>query len=391
VFHDTLAYDPQADIWEMDMPGAKIGGIAAAFLAVSMLVSPAPGGAAADTSIDWYGYFKLDMAYDSARSSHGNFAMWTRDHAADEATAITSLTARQTRLGINVAREQMKGKLEFDFYGAPSAENKSFIQLRKAYVDLPLGAFTLRAGQDSDLMSPLVPSTINYTVCWGVGNIGYRRPQVRVYKQSGSVYLGVALARNISPDLNGDGIVDGDAGTPVVQGRVAYGMQSGDMKITVGGSGHYGIMDSPGAAEEDYNSWSANGDVKVVVNSQLTVLGEVYTGSNMATYFGSILNADTAAGLASLGGWANLQYRASDLVALSLGGALDSVDEDDLTDAGARSRNMVVYGNAQYDLGSGVKTGIEVSHWTTKFPNAPAGNEGEPTSLRLQFSVTGSF
>lgn len=358
---------------------------------VWVFVSPAPGQAAGKTEIDWYGFFKMDMAYDSAVSSHGNFAMWVKDHTADDGPAITSLTARQTRIGFNAAREEMKGKLEFDFYGGPSAENKNFLQLRKAYVDLPLGPVALRAGQDSDLISPLVPSTVNYTVCWGVGNIGYRRPQLRIYRQAGGLYWGAALARNISPDLNGDGIVDGDAGTPVVQGRVAYSLQPGDVKITVGGSGHYGIMDSPGAGEEDYDTWSANGEVKVVVNPRLMVLGEFYTGSNMATYFGSILNADTADGLASLGGWANLQYKASNLLALSLGAALDSVDEDDLADVGARSGNKVIFVNAQYSLGSGIKAGIEVSHWTTEFPNAPAGMEGEPTNLRLQFSVTGSL
>ncbi|MBT4501235.1 MAG: hypothetical protein HOC74_26125 [Gemmatimonadetes bacterium] len=373
------------------MLSTEKGRIVVAFLMACMLVLPASGRAAEGTAIDWYGFFKLDMAYDSARSSHGNFAMWTRNYPVDDATAITSITARQTRIGFDVAREEMKGKLEFDFYGGPSAENKNFLQLRKAYVDLPLGAVSLRAGQDSDLISPLVPATVNYTVCWGVGNIGYRRPQLRIYQQSGGLYWGLALARNISPDLNGDGIVDGNAGTPIAQGRVAYSLQSGDMKITVGGSGHYGIMDSPGAAEEDYNSWSANGEIKVVVNPKLTVLGEFYTGSNMATYFGSILNADSADGLASSGGWANVQYKASDLLALSLGGSLDSVDEDDLAGEGARSSNLVIFGNAQYHLGSGVKTGIELSHWTTEFPHAPAGMESKPTSLRLQFSVLGSF
>ena len=64
--------------------------------------------AAGDTEISWYGYFKTDLAYDSARSSHGNFAMWTRSHADGDATAVTSLTARQTRIGFNVSRMTLR-------------------------------------------------------------------------------------------------------------------------------------------------------------------------------------------------------------------------------------------------------------------------------------------
>ncbi|MBU0595221.1 hypothetical protein KJ567_00865, partial [Candidatus Bipolaricaulota bacterium] len=106
---------------------------------------------AAETQLSWYGYYKLDIAYDSAVSSHGNFAMWVKDHAQDDATATTSITARQTRVGFKMKREDVSGNLEFDFYGSPSAENKPFIQMRKAYVDLPVGPVSLRAGQDSDL------------------------------------------------------------------------------------------------------------------------------------------------------------------------------------------------------------------------------------------------
>ena len=35
------------------------------------------------------------------------------------------------------------------------------------------------AGQNWDLMSPLLPSTVNYSVGWAGGNIGFRRMQLR--------------------------------------------------------------------------------------------------------------------------------------------------------------------------------------------------------------------
>jgi len=362
-------------------------------LAGLILVAPVSLRAAdAQTEITWYGFFKGDLAYDTAASSHGNFAMWVKAHADGAEEATHNLTANQTRIGFNMKREDVTGKLEFDFYGG-NAQNKSYIQLRKAYVDLPLGPVMLRAGQDSDVISPLVPSTINYTVCWGAGNIGYRRPQMRVYHQSGGLYWAAALARNITPDLDGNAIVDGeDSALPVVQGRLAYTFDAGDAKVTLGGSGHYGMMDTPALAGEDgYSTWSANGEAAIVLSPRLKVLGEFYTGSNLATYFGSILNADTVDGLASLGGWANVQFKATDDLALSLGGAYDSVDEDDLAGAGARSANQVIFANAQKTIGSGVKAGVEVSYWATEYPNAPVGTEGEPANLRVQFAITGSI
>lgn len=362
-------------------------------LACLILAAPASLLAAGgDTEVTWYGFFKGDLAFDSAASSHGNFAMWVKAHAAGTAEATHNLTANQTRIGFNMKREDVVGKFEFDFYGG-GAQNKSYLQLRKAYVDLPLGPVMLRAGQDSDVISPLVPSTVNYTVCWGAGNIGYRRPQLRVYDQSGGLSWAAALARSITPDLDGNGIVDGEnSALPVVQARLAYALTAGTAELTLGGSGHYGVMDTPALAGKDgYDTWSVNGEAVIDLSSRLKVLGEFYTGSNLATYFGSILNADTVDGLTSLGGWANIQYKATDDLALSLGGSYDSVDVDDLTGAGARSANQVVFANAQKAIGSGVKAGLEVSYWTTEYPNAPAGTEGEPANLRVQFAITGTI
>ena len=70
---------------------------------------------------------------------------------------------------------------------------------------------------------------------------------------------------------------------------------------------------------------------------------------------------------------------------------MDTVDKDDLGGTGARSSNMVVFANAQRVIASGVKAGVEVSYWATKYPYAAAGMEDKPNDLRLQFSVTGSL
>ena len=42
--------------------------------------------------------------------------------------------------------------------------------------------FTILGGQTWDVISPLNPRSLNYSVYWWAGNIGYRRPQVRLTK-----------------------------------------------------------------------------------------------------------------------------------------------------------------------------------------------------------------
>ena len=165
--------------------------------------------AAQEMQVEPYGYFKVDLGYDSALSSHGNFAMYVQPQLDGSRTATTNLTARQTRLGLRIQRETLSGIIEFDFYGG-GAENKNLPVLRKAYVDVPISGVELRAGQASDLMSPLVPNTLNYTVLWGSGNVGYRRPIVQISDRTDAFVWGIAIARNIGGDLNGDSVLDGD-------------------------------------------------------------------------------------------------------------------------------------------------------------------------------------
>jgi hypothetical protein len=78
---------------------------------------------------------------------------------------------------------ETSGKLEIDFYGG-GPENKNLPMMRHAFMklDWPKRGFSILAGQTSDVISPLVPSTVNYSVAWWVGDIGYRRPQLRLTK-----------------------------------------------------------------------------------------------------------------------------------------------------------------------------------------------------------------
>ena len=346
------------------------------------------------STFNWYGYFKLDMALDNSPSSHGNFVMFVKPRVKDANTRTMSITARQTRVGLDIERGTSSGKLEFDFYGG-GQENKNLLMLRKAYVEVPLGPINLLAGQASDIISPLVPSTVNYTVGWGAGNIGYRRPQIRLGVKNARSSASISVGRNISGDLNGDSVVDGEAScVPVLQTRISHAL-GGATRLTIGASGHFGLMNAPDAIQDEYHTWSINGDVNLKLSSRVRMLGEIYSGANTGAYFGAILNGDCATDLRSAGGWANIQIKASDRISYSLGGGIDDLRNENSTTlidiADTRNRNVFYFGNMWYQLSSDVRMGLEVSTWTTTYTNVSPGFDLDPTDVRLQWSIQSSF
>jgi hypothetical protein len=265
-----------------------------------------------------------------------------------------------------------------------------------------VGGFLLEAGQTTDLFSPLRPLTVNYSVAWGAGNVGYRRPQVKLVRDTGLAFLGLSLARNITGDLDGDTIVDGSASAvPAVQGRCALHPALDVVDVTVGVSGHYGKCNCP-AEDIDYDNWSVNVDAALALG-RWKMLGEAYQGSNMGPYAGAIYNCDRVHGVHSLGGWANLQYKVS-RVTFTVGGGVDDVDDEDLTEprrqqdgtmaspgSDLRVGNQVAWIGGLYRLTPEVTLGLELSRWATRYTNLTPGMEAEPVNLRLQWSLQANF
>ncbi len=328
-----------------------------------------------------YGFFKFDMSYDSDLMSAGNFARWATQNSGD-AIPTTNITAKQSRFGMNIKKGNISGKVEIDFYGSPSVENKGRLMLRKAYTEAHFDNFTIRAGQDSDAISPLVPSTINYPVAWWVGNIGYRRPMLKLIGTQKSVEWTLALARNIGIDLNSDGINDGSAGIlPEIQGRLAITLFE---NYAVGISGHFAQLDTLGE-DGKYKSWSANLDLNLKITPKITLSGEAFVGSNMARMLGGIANASTFNGIDTQGGWINLKIKPNSKNSLSTGFSMDDPCDCDLND-GDRSKNTMVFANIYHDIWDGFLVGFELSYWSTEYKNMDTA-----TAMRGQVAFRYNF
>ncbi|MBW8002235.1 MAG: hypothetical protein FVQ80_09450 [Planctomycetes bacterium] len=365
--------------------------------------------------IQIYGYIKADASYDTSRTNSGNYVIWVDRENVRTNDSEFNITANETRLGMKITgpkenRVKTGGRIEIDFYGG-GAENKAKLQLRHAYLklDWPEERFSIIAGQTSDVISPLNPYTLNYTVLWDVGNIGYRRPQLRLTKSftcknNLDVKLDAALTRTIGDDELSSvaGQKSGeDSGFPTFQGRVGFTFPAlGYKPTTVGFSGHWGkeeydAVSGTTAKSEEFETWSFNVDLTQPVNKYLTVKGEFFTGANLDTFFGGIgqgVRSTTAAGVTtyleeidSKGGWIAVSLGPWDKWRFNVGAGTDQVDNSDVN-AGGRTLNQAVFGNVIYSVNKNTEIGFEISQWRTEYKGT-----GDASNTRAQTSFIYKF
>jgi hypothetical protein len=110
----------------------------------------------------------------------------------------------------------------------------------------------------------------------------------------------------------------------------------------------------------------------------------------MDDYMGGIAQGIRVAGtkanaVAAVGGWGELGVRASGHTQLYFGYAYDNPHADDLG-KGARDLNREVWTTLSHNPGGGLRYGLEISHWETRYVQMSAGR-----SWRVQSSVTYSF
>lgn len=361
-----------------------------------------------------YGYVKLDASWDDSRTNNGDFILYVPNESAHNNENDYNMTARQTRIGMDILAPQYgnwvsKARLEVDFYGNGDKvhENKAEIMMRHAFVDLTNGKFNLIAGQTSDLISPLVPNNLNYTVGWAAGNIGYRRAQLRAtyttpMSDTNKLIAAIALARTtgtVNEDMDLDLENDGeDTGWPTLQGRIALATKAfTETESVFGISGHYGqeevdFSNGKVASEEDdqehMDSWSVNADFLVPLTSCLGFSGEAFMGKNLDDYFGGVLqgiNAAEGEEIMSHGGWAQVSYQPYQTVKTNVGFGIDDPDNGDLN-PGDRDFNRYYFANVLYTLIPPVTLGLEYSNWNTGYVGQSNG-----TDNRIQTSVIYSW
>jgi len=358
--------------------------------------------------IEIYGYLKLDAAYDTQRTDVGDFARWVEHSSGRGHDDQYNMTARQTRLGLKFkgpASDNIitTGKVEIDFYGETS-ENKPNPMMRHAYLQIewPVEQFSIIAGQTWDLISPLNPRTVNYAVQWWAGNIGYRRPQIRLTKvmpvnDDIDFKMQAGIFRTIGHDSGAfdPGDTGEDAGFPCTQARASITLPLLDnKKATFGVSGHYAQEEydySFSDHNEDAASWSYNFDLDLPIMDGVTGKGEWYRGKNMDAYLGGIGQGVNVAGagpttklteLNCRGGWFAFFLGPWDNFSYTIGASSDHVSGVQAT-AGQRTRNSSGFVNAWYSINKKTQVAFEIARWRTAY-DGPI-NDGDDLRLQMAF------
>lgn len=333
-----------------------------------------------------YGFLRTDAIYNSDRMSDPNGPVFVTSPSSSPENTHDSFTVhgRLTRLGAffnggeldGLGGPTISGQAEVDFNGGGS-DSREFLRLRLAYLTLDWGAWSLLAGQDWDVFSPLIPAANNDTLMWYAGNTGDRRPQITArheYSLGESDTLisefGIAQTGAITNIDVGDGQISGEAtGRPMIDGRVGWHGTNELGPYQLGLSAHQAEerFDN-GSGLENFTSSGLYLDFRTpLFTDSLSFSGEWHTGKNLRDLRGGIVQGINAAGqeIRSEGGWAEVRWGLSEHTALFAGYAFEDPRNSDL-DPGDASKNSVPYLAARWTYNS-ARIGLEYLNWSTDY------------------------
>ena len=382
-----------------------------------------------------YGFINVSTSYETERTVNGDYALYSRSPDRDGGGhSGFHVDPKTSRLGLKIGGPdlpwcgrcvQTSALFEVDFQGnVNGTRNRPGLLFRRGFVDFTYGKTKLLIGQDWEVLSPLVPQSLNYVPGSCAGNLGYRRAQIRLEKtrdwnQDFSTIWQFAICDNVTDALNGVNAANG--GWPMFQGRLAASFWKNPhadcLPVTLGISGHVGelrhdYVEYGGVNNVKHESWSANIDLQIPVTERLQLSGEIYTGVNLSSTLGGIMqgvdffspgsNQLNPRSVKASGGWGNINYKWTKKLHFNTGFTIEDVpDVIASTPQGnglylARTRNQILFLNSVYHWTDYFMTGLEVSQWKTDWHEYDS-NTGTLTQLkpgettRIDFLVKYSF
>lgn len=266
--------------------------------------------------------------------------------------------------------------------------------LRHAFIEGKSGTWGFLLGQTHDPISQQGTDTLDYFYRWDSGNIGYRRPQIRISKDwffgdNKKVFTQAGVMRTVADNFASttsttstkeDVLQKGgeDAGWPTTWARLGYSMPSLNKELLIALSGHYGKEDVRfGDNNHQYfPSWSGNLEVVIPLPKGFSFKGEGFMGENMDAYLGGIaqgVNSTLRKAIKAAGGWVQLGWDANPKLRFNAGYSVDNPKDSDLSN-NDRSRNTSLWGNAYYNILPKLTIALEVSRWRTEYKNGPDGD-----------------
>lgn len=338
------------------------------------------------------GFLRLDMLFDSQRPNNAQTILFVTSpdpRAGNTSNGDFTMHPRLTRFGIDytaptiskLGDAKLSGKLEVDFQNGGS-ESRQVVRVRHGFLKLDWKKVSLLAGQTWDTVSPLFPTVNNDTLQWNAGNVGDRRPQLRVTYQpnvgeKGKLSLtgGVGLTGAVDAlDLDANGVRDGEeSARPDVQGRVGFSYPSAakGQRASLGVSGFYGFLKTARAVagRTSFRSQLVNVDFTLPLHDRLALRGEGWWGRNMSDVRGGAgqgVNAATGREIRGRGGWAEVNVKFSRYFALSPGFSTDDPVDADVPLNG-RTRNRAFFVANRITPNNNFLIGADYLRWKTNY------------------------
>ncbi|GHV13502.1 hypothetical protein AGMMS49938_08160 [Fibrobacterales bacterium] len=356
---------------------------------------------AGGTKISLYGFLQLNAAYEDGNNG-GKVFSYTAPSKSEDGNGRFLMNVNQTRIGFNLAGPQkdgepeVSGKFESDFANSNDRNNNGVggFRIRQSYGQVKFKeiGLTLLMGQAADLISPLSPSTINQGSANYAGNLGTRRPQIRLTESLGAVELAVAAL-----DDRGAAIPT----APAVQGRAGVKVPASwageKQNLAVGISGHFAkeknadtLSNQP--YEKKPKSWSVNADLSLPITGAINLAGEFFYGQDLKNYSNGSIGLTPAGedGIKSLGGWGALGFKLPANISLYGGAALEAIDSDSEVE-GKPSQNLAVFANLGYNFTSSAKIALEYFRIATDYADKGGKKVDSGTLNRVEAALTYSF
>jgi hypothetical protein len=343
-----------------------------------------------------YGFARLDAAYATSRMTNAQGALWALSPSAagvDEAEFV--LYPRWSRFGVDIGipsgKDAVKitGKFEIDFNNGGS-ESRALPRMLHVYGQVEAGDITLLAGQTSDLVAPLVYGGPETSIFWYGGNLGDRRPQLRVTyaPRFGSAQLVIAAAAAQSgavgmEDEDADSVLDGVASArPAAQGllELRYKLSEKGQPLRIGVSGHHGADRLRVAGEEEmFTAMAGVAHVELPI-SIVTLRAEGFVGENLRDLrggvgqgvmvvaekdaAGKVIGIQSAKSIPAKGGFVQLQVDPVAWYSLQLG---TGVDNPRHVSEGGRGLNRTVHFSNAFKPWSAVTVGLAYDLYLTDY------------------------
>jgi hypothetical protein len=249
---------------------------------------------------------------------------------------------RQSQIGLQafgptIAGARTSADIQFDFSGGfPAAHNGvsfGIMRLRTGTVRFDWPTTSVVAGQDSLFFAPLTPTsiaTLSIPALAYSGNLWSWTPQVRVeHKFILSETSSLSLQGGILDNLSGDvppseyyrySSWGEDSGQPAYAARAAWTQKIHGQDMSLGIGGYYGRQ--AWGYGRGLDSWAGTVDLTLPLSSKFEFTSQFYRGraigglgggiGQSVLWNGSLADPKTEIyGLNSLGGWAQVKYKAT--------------------------------------------------------------------------------